>query len=63
MALYESEASRFLRQLKADNPGLEAEQRRGRAIWWDKTPLNLDRRREEAASRVAQQAYPYQSRA
>ena len=63
MALYESEASRFLRQLKTDNPQLEAEQRRGRAIWWDKAPLNLDRQREQQDSRVAQQPYPYQSRA
>jgi hypothetical protein len=62
MALYESDATRFLKQLKADRPSLEAEQRAGRAIWWDKAPLDLKRRREELESRVAQQAYPYQSR-
>ncbi|MDO4905232.1 MAG: DUF3460 family protein [Lautropia sp.] len=61
MALYQSEATRFLNDLKAKRPHLEAEQQRGRAIWWDKAPLDLDRRREEVASRVMQKPYPYQT--
>lgn len=61
MALYESEATQFLKQLKAQRPHLEAEQQRGRAIWWDKAPIDLDRRREENASRVMQKPYPYQT--
>ena len=36
MALYQSEATHFLKALKAQRPGLEARQREGRAIWWDK---------------------------
>ena len=53
MALYVSEATRFLQQLKEKRPSLEAEQQRGRAIWWD--------RAEENASRVMQKPYPYQA--
>ncbi len=58
---YESDLTLFLKKLKADRPELEAEQRRGRAIWWDATPLDLDRRKQELDSGVPQQAYPYQT--
>ncbi|MDO5056080.1 MAG: DUF3460 family protein [Lautropia sp.] len=61
MALYESDATRFLKELKAQRPTLEAEQQRGRAIWWDKAPIDLARRAEENASRVLQKPYPYQT--
>ncbi|MGE3923716.1 MAG: DUF3460 family protein [Lautropia sp.] len=61
MAQYESEVTQFIKQLKAERPTLEAEQRRGRSIWWDRTPIDLQRRREELESRVPQQAYPYQT--
>ena len=40
MALYVSEATQFLEQLKEKRPSLEAEQQRGRAIWWDKAPID-----------------------
>jgi hypothetical protein len=33
---YTSEVSQFIDALKAQKPTLEAEQRQGRAIWWDK---------------------------
>ena len=58
---YESDVTLFLKQLKAQRPQLEAEQRRGRAIWWDADPLDLERRKQELESGVAQQAYPYQT--
>jgi hypothetical protein len=58
---YESDLTVFLKKLKAERPNLEAEQRRGRAIWWDAEPLDLERRRQDLESRVPQQAYPYQS--
>ena len=35
---YESDFTRFLRELKRQRPQLEEEQRKGRAIWWDKKP-------------------------
>ena len=34
---YHSEASLFIDQLKAAKPSLEAEQRAGRALLWDKS--------------------------
>jgi hypothetical protein len=58
---YESDMTLFLKKLKQERPNIEADQRRGRAIWWDSAPLDLDRRRLENESRVPQQAYPYQT--
>lgn len=58
---YESDITLFLKKLKGDRPELEADQRRGRAIWWDAPPLEMDRRKQELQSRVPQQAYPYQT--
>ncbi len=33
---YQSDVTQFIEQLKAEKPDLEAQQRAGRAIWWDK---------------------------
>ena len=60
-SLYESEATGFLKQLKAARPTLEAEQRAGRALLWDGEPIDLDGRERALASRVAQQPYVYQN--
>lgn len=59
MANYESEVTKFLKDLKAERPNLEAEQLKGRALLWDKAPLNLEERQREQASRVKQKAYVY----
>jgi translation initiation factor 2 beta subunit (eIF-2beta)/eIF-5 len=59
---YESEITRFIRELKEKNPKLEEQQREGRARLWDKSPLDLDARRRAEESRVKQQAYVYQSK-
>ena len=61
MALYQSEFTQFLKKLRAERPYLEAEQRKGRQIWWDKEPIDLDRTRRNQQSRVAQKSYPYQA--
>ena len=58
---YESDLTLFIKKLKAERPTLEAEQRKGRAIWWDRGPLDMERRRQELESRVPQPAYPYQT--
>ena len=58
-AMYESEITKFIRELKAARPHLEAEQRKGRAIWWDKAPLNMQELGEQNVARVPQQPYPY----
>jgi hypothetical protein len=59
MALYESEITQFLKQLKQERPTLEAEQRDGRALLWDKSPIDLEERARAQASRVAQKPYVY----
>ncbi len=61
MSLYTSDFTQFLQQLRAERPHLEAEQRKARAIWWDKEPLDLDRSRRNLESRIAQRPYPYQA--
>ncbi|MCZ2134399.1 MAG: DUF3460 family protein [Burkholderiales bacterium] len=61
MAGYVSEITQFISALKANKPQLEAEQRQGRAIWWDKKPLDVDERSEQNKARVPQKPYPYYS--
>jgi len=57
---YESDLTRFIRDLVAKQPELEREQREGRAIWWDKE-LDWDELARRRASRVPQQGYVYQT--
>jgi len=59
--MYESDITRFLRELKQAKPHLEEEQRKGRAIWWDK-PQDPDTTRRYRESRVRQSAYVYQTK-
>lgn len=61
-SLYESEITRFIKDLKEKNPKLEEQQRAGRALLWDKSPLDLDARDRAEQSRVKQQAYVYQNK-
>jgi len=58
---YTSDITNLIEGMKAKNPSLEDEQRRGRAIWWDR---RIDRTTQDAydESRVRQQAYVYQSK-
>ena len=53
---YRSDTTQFIDQLKAAQPDLEARQRAGRALLWDKNP---DRalQSEYAQGRVAQKPY------
>ena len=55
---YTSDVTRFIGELKANKPTLEAEQRAGRALLWDK---QLDRvaQAEQAAADVPQAPYVY----
>ena len=56
--MYESEITQFLRELKKERPQLEAEQQRGRAIWWDR-PQSLELQKRHRDSRVPQRAYVF----
>ena len=61
MAMYESEFTKFLREFKRQRPQLEEEQKKSRAIWWDK-PQDPETRKREEEARVRQQAYVYQNK-
>jgi hypothetical protein len=61
MALYESEITQFLRSLKENKPQLEESQREGRAILWDKAPIDLDDLEKSRQIRVRQKPYVYQT--
>ncbi len=58
---YESEITRFIKELKQKNPKLEEQQRAGRSLLWDKSPIDLDARDRAEQSRVQQQPYVYQN--
>ena len=61
-AAYESEITKFLRQLKEEQSRPRLGQREGRAIWWDKdVDRDLYRRFDE--STLPQPAYVYQPKA
>ena len=55
---YVSEATRFLQELKSQHPELEAEQKRGRALLWDR-PQDAQLRAGYDAARVPQKGYVY----
>ena len=55
---YTSEATQFIDQLKVNNPQLEAEQRAGRALLWDKN-LNRGDQSNYLDASVPQQSYVY----
>ena len=57
---YESDITLFIKDLKQKDPKLEEKQRAGRAIFWDKEPINLDARKRAEESRIQQQPYVYQ---
>lgn len=59
---YESEFTKFLKELKHKNPDLEAKQLEGRALLWDKEPRQLDEQRRTLESTIKQQAYVYQNK-
>jgi hypothetical protein len=61
-AAYESDITKFLRELKQRTPDLERGQREGRAIWWDKD-VDPDLYRRFRESSLPQPAYVYQPRA
>jgi len=57
---YKSEVSSFIDELKAKKPTLEAEQRAGRALLWDK-PVDRSIQADFREATVAQQPYVYQT--
>lgn len=58
---YRSDVTQFIEQLKAQRPTLEEEQRRGRALLWER-PVDRQAQDEWRQARVPQQPYVYQTK-
>ncbi|PKO61256.1 MAG: DUF3460 domain-containing protein [Betaproteobacteria bacterium HGW-Betaproteobacteria-18] len=56
--LYQSDVTQFIDQLRAKDPGIEARQRQGRELLWDK-PVDIEAWRNYTAAQVPQQPYVY----
>ena len=59
---YVSEHTQFIRELIAKKPDLKLRQREGRALWWDKTPIELREERQMDDGRVPMPPYVYQTK-
>ena len=59
---YKSEVTQFIDKMKADKPVLEAQQRAGRELLWDKT-VDRSAWSEYREAEVEQQPYVYQTNA
>jgi len=57
---YKSEITSFIEEMKANKPTLEAEQRAGRALLWDRD-IDREAQVEYGDARVPQKAYVYQT--
>ncbi len=58
---YKSDVTQFIDELKAAKPTLEAEQREGRGLLWDR-PQDREATANYQSARVAQQPYVYQNK-
>ena len=58
---YKSDVTQFIDSLKEKKPTLEAEQRAGRSLLWDR-PIDRQAQTEYQEARVAQQPYVYQTK-
>ncbi len=56
--LYESDHTKWMREMMAKHPEWAEDQRKGRAIWWDKE-YTLDEQTRLAKAKVANKGYPY----
>jgi hypothetical protein len=59
---YRSDATNFIADMKRARPELDAQQRAGRALLWDKN-VNLSQAADMQAGDVKKQAYTYQTKA
>jgi len=57
---YRSDVTAFIDELKSKKPTLEAEQRAGRDLLWDR-PVDRDAQAGFEAARVPQKPYVYQT--
>ena len=59
---YTSDTTQFIEQMRKAKPTLEAEQRAGRSLLWDKA-IDRETQAEFQAAEVPQQPYVYQTQA
>jgi len=57
---YKSDVTQFIESLKAQRPTLEAEQRAGRGLLWDR-PIDRDALADYHEAQVPQRPYVYQT--
>ncbi|MFT3779607.1 MAG: DUF3460 family protein [Ottowia sp.] len=57
---YRSEVTQFIDELKHTRPELDAQQRQGRGLLWDRQ-IDRDQQAEFRAARVPQKPYVYQT--
>ena len=55
---YVSEHTQWINQQMAQHPEWAADQKAGRALWWDKAQ-DAETTQRNAASKVTQKPYPY----
>ncbi|MFZ5558622.1 MAG: DUF3460 family protein [Pseudomonadota bacterium] len=58
MATYESDITKFIRELLANNPAIAEDQHRARARWWDKD-VDFDEQRRYREAWVPIRGYYY----
>jgi Protein of unknown function (DUF3460) len=58
---YESDITRMIRELLREKPQIVQDQKKGRAMWWDKK-LDPDTLKRAEESGVKQQGYVYQNK-
>lgn len=58
MALYESDHTKFMREMMSKHPQWAEDQRIGRALLWDRN-VDLDEQEKLRQARVFNRAYPY----
>ncbi|MHB1373871.1 MAG: DUF3460 family protein [Thauera sp.] len=58
MAMYESDHTRFMREWMEKHPDQRDEQKKGRALWWDK-PQSVGEQQRLAEARVPVKPYYY----
>jgi hypothetical protein len=56
--LYESDHTKWMREMMARNPEWAEDQKKGRALWWDKK-IDLQQQVRYQQSKEANKSYPY----
>lgn len=59
---YTSEFTKFIEEMKKNNPDVEKNQQAGRNLLWDKKPINLDETKRDNDSKLKQSSYVYHNK-